>query len=113
MQTLVPERVINRTCDTKQKTLLYVHVGETIPVPAQAHAYINIVAMKLPNQYNIEIADLLSSISLLGSAFPDFDSVNMFAPGWCATSVPDMPCVPKSDTTKVLGTPYYRAPEVI
>ena len=43
----------------------------------------------------------------------DFDSVKMFAPGRCAASVPDMPCVPKSDTTKVLGTPYYRAPEVI
>ena len=43
----------------------------------------------------------------------DFDSVKIFAPGLCATNVPDVPCIAKPDSAKVLGTPYYRAPEVI
>ena len=43
----------------------------------------------------------------------DFDSVKLFSRGLSATSVPDVACKAKADTTKVLGTPYYRAPEVI
>ena len=43
----------------------------------------------------------------------DFDSVKLFSRGLSATSVPDIACKAKADTTKVLGTPYYRAPEVI
>ena len=43
----------------------------------------------------------------------DFDSVKIFSRGLCATSVPDVQCKAKADSTKVLGTPYYRAPEVI
>ena len=36
----------------------------------------------------------------------------MFTPGRCAASVPDVPCEPKPRNIKVLGTPFYRAPEV-
>ena len=43
----------------------------------------------------------------------DFDSVKLFSRGLCATSVPDVPCEAKPNNIKVLGTPYYRAPEVI
>ena len=42
----------------------------------------------------------------------DFDSVKMFTPGVSAASVPDLACEPKPSGVKVLGTPFYRAPEV-
>ena len=42
----------------------------------------------------------------------DFDSVKMFTPGVSAASVSDLACEPKPSGVKVLGTPFYRAPEV-
>ena len=42
----------------------------------------------------------------------DFDSIKTFIPGRSATLIPDSPSEPKPAGTKVLGTPFYRAPEV-
>jgi serine/threonine protein kinase len=88
-----------------------------LPVPVYVVFFLPASNILICRSDSCQCADIFCCECPVGSKceirISDFDSVKIFSRGLCATSVPDVPCKAKAAATKVLGTPYYRAPEVI